>query len=307
MNLILFTRERGSRQVDLLKPRALGLVVLAVATVLTAAFTLGFHVAEQTVQVDPDVRVAQLERELSEQRRVVAEAQQQAREDVEALSVRLGQLQAHVIRIDALGQRLTRMADLEEDEFDFRNPPAQGGPEGGLDPQPVSVPDFVGLLDSVAAQIDDRQRKLGVLEDMLMDRNLRSRVHPAGRPVESGWMSSNFGYRTDPFTGKRTWHDGVDFAGKAGADVVAVAAGVISWSGPRYGYGNLVEINHGNGYATRYAHNRKNLVEVGQMVRKGEVIAEMGSTGRSTAPHTHFEVLREGRKVDPLEFIRASD
>jgi murein DD-endopeptidase MepM/ murein hydrolase activator NlpD len=129
---------------------------------------------------------------------------------------------------------------------------------------------------------------------------------PAGRPITSGWLSSYFGIRTDPFTGKKERHKGLDFAGKLGSDVVAVASGVVTWAGRRYGYGNLVEINHGNGYSTRYGHNDKITVKVGDAVKKGQIIAKMGSTGRSTGPHVHFEVLHKGKQVDPMSYIKTA-
>ena len=122
--------------------------------------------------------------------------------------------------------------------------------------------------------------------------------------MTAGYVSSRFGHRTDPFTGRRAFHKGVDFAGRAGADVVAVASGVVIWSGPRYGYGELVEINHGNGYVTRYAHNADNLVVIGETVKRGQVVARMGDTGRATGPNLHFEVLHNGKAVDPLTYIQ---
>jgi len=139
-----------------------------------------------------------------------------------------------------------------------------------------------------------------------MNQDLNDRVYPQGRPVSSGWISSYFGKRTDPFTGKSANHTGIDFAGKAGAEVVAVADGVVTWSADRYGYGIMVEINHGNGYSTRYAHNSENLVVVGDEVKKGQAVARMGETGRATGPNLHFEVLKSGRRVNPVNFIRES-
>ena len=141
---------------------------------------------------------------------------------------------------------------------------------------------------------------------MLMTRNLQAEVIPAGRPITRGWLSSYYGMRTDPFSGRRAHHSGIDFAGKMGSDVVTVAAGVVTYSGRRSGYGNLVEINHGKGYVTRYGHNSELLVEVGETVKKGQIIAKMGSSGRSTGPHVHFEVLVNGRAVDPKKYILAS-
>ena len=139
---------------------------------------------------------------------------------------------------------------------------------------------------------------------MLSERNLQKASALTGRPINKGWMSSGYGHRTDPFNGRKAWHNGVDFAGVEGADVVAVAAGVVTWSGERHGYGNMIELDHGEGHVTRYGHNKQNRVNVGDVVKKGQVIATMGSTGRSTGPHVHFEVYKHGRAVDPASYIR---
>jgi murein DD-endopeptidase MepM/ murein hydrolase activator NlpD len=140
-----------------------------------------------------------------------------------------------------------------------------------------------------------------------MNRSLEAQILPTGRPIPDGWISSYFGARTDPFTGLREYHKGLDFAGKDGEEIYAVASGLVTWSAARFGYGQMVEINHGNGYITRYAHNRTNLVKVGDVVTKGQRIALMGSTGRSTGPHVHFEVLKNGRVVDPAKYVYAAD
>ena len=155
--------------------------------------------------------------------------------------------------------------------------------------------------------MDDREQQLDILETLLANRKIEDAVFLAGRPIKKGWMSSHFGRRADPFTGRMAIHEGVDFAGKLGSDIVTVGSGVVTWSDNRYGYGRLVEINHGNGFMTRYAHNMENKVTVGDIVKKGQVIALMGSSGRSTGPHVHFEVYKHGRPVDPATYIhRAS-
>jgi len=159
------------------------------------------------------------------------------------------------------------------------------------------------MIDRLDKRVQLRDSQLSALENVILARDLKKQIHPEGRPVNQGFISSYFGEREDPFTGREAYHKGVDFAGSAGEDVVAVAAGVVTWSGERSGYGNLVEINHGDGYVTRYAHNERTLVKVGDTVKRGETIALMGSTGHSTGPHVHFEVLRNGRQVDPLSFI----
>jgi len=216
-------------------------------------------------------------------------------------------MNARMIRLDALGRRLTDMANLEDGEFDFDEPPAMGGPEEPVSTgSNVAVPEVVEAMQTLDLQLDNREAQLGVLESVIANQNLKQRVYPQGRPVGAGWISSYFGKRTDPFTGKPANHTGIDFAGKAGSDVVAVADGVVTWASKRYGYGLMVEINHGNGYTTRYAHNSENLVAVGEEVKKGQVVALMGETGRATGPNLHFEVLRDGRRMNPVNFIRTT-
>ena len=230
-----------------------------------------------------------------------------SQEQLDALTVRIAELQARLVRLDALGKRLTHIADLEEGEFDFDRTPPVGGPETLEMGVSVDVDDFVSTIDDLARTIDDREQQLQVIESLLGSRKIQDDVFIAGRPIKKGWLSSKYGKRTDPFTGRIAWHDGVDFAGKDGSDVIAVAAGVITWAAPRYGYGILVEIDHGGGYTTRYAHSKKALVKAGDIVSKGQVIALLGSSGRSTGPHVHYEVRHRGRSVDPAKFIyRAS-
>ncbi|MCW9023691.1 MAG: M23 family metallopeptidase [Gammaproteobacteria bacterium] len=256
---------------------------------------------------NPDDLSVAIQSEMDAQRLTLKEVTRDAEENMDALALRLGKLQAHVIRLDALGERLTTMAKLDKGEFNFEQPPAQGGPIAKSDDaSQIAVPDFMKSLDDLYLQLEDRSQQLEVLEDMIMTRNLEAEVVPAGRPIKRGWLSSYFGVRTDPFNGRRVHHSGVDFAGKMGSEVVSVAAGVVTFSGRKSGYGNLVEVNHGKGYVTRYGHNSKNLVKVGDTVKKGQVVSAMGTTGRSTGPHVHFEVLLNGRAVNPKKYIHAA-
>lgn len=274
--------------------------ILLPATAMYAGYMIGENAAELT----PTEISMTWHDELESQRQEVENTKRSAQENVNALAMRLGQMQAQMIRLDALGERLTKMAKLDRGEFDFGQPPAQGGPANDVNQSSMSIPDFLSAIDTLSKQIDDRSEQLGVLESMLMNRNLQAEVLPAGRPIKRGWTSSFFGMRTDPFTGKLEFHKGMDFAGKMGSDIVAVASGVVTYAGDRYGYGNLVEINHGNGYVTRYGHCEKIDVKVGDTVKKGQLIAQMGSTGRSTGPHVHFEVWRNGRVVNPERYIK---
>ncbi|MEL7448280.1 MAG: M23 family metallopeptidase [Pseudomonadota bacterium] len=307
MNIILFSKSRGSsKQVDLLTPSVLSLAALVVAGVLAVAFAGGFLYASNTLHVDPDVRIVELEAQVRQQADELELTRRDASENLAALAVRIGQMQSHVIRLDALGRRLTQMANMEDGEFDFDSAPAQGGPESSsvVEPVKLQAPEIMDVLDRLDGTIEDREQQLAVLENLLQSRRLHDEVHPGGRPILSGWMSSYYGTRIDPFTGNKARHEGIDFAGKAGAKIISVAAGVVTYSGDRHGYGNMIEINHGNGLSTRYAHNQANLVAVGDKVEKGQVVALMGSTGRATGPNLHFEVRKNGRTVDPLKFVR---
>lgn len=213
-----------------------------------------------------------------------------------------GLLQARIARLEALGGRLADLASFEE-EFDFYSAPAVGGPEDILEHDPMSQADIRQALVQLNLHLDRREQELKAIDGLLSDRQLQQERYLAGRPVSSGWLSSQYGKRIDPFHGRTAWHRGVDFAGKPGSDILAVASGVVVWSGDRYGFGTMVEINHGNGFVTRYAHNSQNNVRIGDVVTKGQVIAQMGSSGRSTGPHVHFEVLKNGQQVDPRNYI----
>jgi murein DD-endopeptidase MepM/ murein hydrolase activator NlpD len=306
MQLILVSSGRGHLGQLHLSSRRLWLALGTLACLVCGlAFWGGLRMASVFGVADPRGQVAQWQADIETQKAMLDGTQRAVQQHLDALALRLGQMNAHVVRLDALGARLTQMAGLDDGEFDFATPPSLGGPEEPvLGADAMQVSGIVAALEGLDAQLDDRRRQLGVLEDLLLDRKLQEEVHPEGRPVSAGYISSSFGNRTDPFTGRKAFHKGIDFAGRAGAEVIAVASGVVIWSGPRYGYGELVEVNHGNGYVTRYAHNANNLVAVGDTVKRGQVIAQIGDTGRATGPNLHFEVLHNGRAVNPLTYIR---
>lgn len=304
MDIILVSRRHGSSTHI---PRWLGKwVVPLFAVVMLGTFYVGYRVGapihEMALSKDA---MMQWENEINNQKAEVEKISRLTYEQLDALTVRLAELQARLTRVDALGERLVQVAGLEDGEFDFTLMPGVGGPEmssgEGMSYRP---PSFMEALDQLDNHIVSRSHQLSILESVLQNRSIEAQTFVAGRPVGSGsWMSSRFGYRTDPFTGRITWHNGLDFAGRQGIDVMAVAAGVVVYSADRGGYGNTVDINHGGGYVTRYAHNKENLVSVGDIVEKGQPIALLGSTGRSTAPHVHFEVYLNGRAVDPAPYI----
>ncbi len=306
MKVVVFRKGlQGVRQIDLASPVYIASALAVVAFLFVTGFSAGSFLSQRNANGADLAEVRELRNQLNQSLTAIESTRRESEDTLDALAIRLGRMNAHVIRLDALGQRLTEMAKLEDGEFDFGTDPAIGGP---LEPEFVSggqVADVHESLDLLAGQLSDREKQLNVLETMLLNQHLSQRTYPEGRPVKSGWLSSYFGKRTDPFTGKTAWHKGVDFAGKDGDDIIAVAAGVVTYSGDRYGYGRMVEIDHGKGYVTRYAHNRENLVEVGEEVARGQVIGLMGQTGRATGPNLHFEVLLKGKGVDPVKFINA--
>ncbi len=298
MNIIFVGKFRGKP----LRCQLEGSRQLIVCSVIISLFSgllvsAGYWYGKTNAAVD---QLVELEYEISEQKSLIIKARQSAVFELDALAARLGTMQANVIRLNALGQRLVRVAKLDKKEFDFKNAPAYGGPS---EKESVAGLDFVNVVASLDQQLTSREAQLNILEEVIMNRQLRRESKPRGRPITKGWTSSYFGKRADPFTGKLAMHKGMDFAGKEGSKIVAVASGVVTWSGDRYGYGGLIEINHGNGYTTRYGHNAELLVKVGDSIEKGQTISLMGSTGRSTGPHVHFEVLKNDRQIDPSKFV----
>ena len=302
MNVIVFSRRLGrARQFELGRPVALTVTIAVVVALLSGVLFAGVQLGRSGVL--PTAQVGDWGTTLEKQRLQVIDAKRDLQERLDALASRVGQMNAHVIRLDALGRRLTEMAHLDKGEFNFDSAPAVGGPEGLVEGALVGSADITSMLDGLSQQIKDRERQLSVLESLISTRNLSTQIVPGGRPVTQGWISSYFGQRTDPFTGRLAYHRGLDFAGPAGSQVVAVASGVVTYAKERFGYGKTVEINHGNGYVTRYAHNQRLLVVAGDTIQKGQPISLIGSTGRSTGPHLHFEVLKQGRSVDPMSFV----
>ena len=306
MNVVIFGKGFGKpRQLSLSGLMAGIVAVVAVAFVMTIGFAGGHWYSSATGSGISTSRLTDLNEQLVEQRETIDAIRQGNEDTLDALAVRIAQMNARMIRLDAVGRRLTEMADIDDGEFNFDSEPALGGPEEPMAAgSNVPVSEVLEAMTSLDYQLDSREAQLAVLESVIMNQNLSERVYPQGRPVKSGWLSSYFGKRTDPFTGKPANHTGIDFAGKHGDEIISVADGVVTWSGDRFGYGIMVEINHGNGYSTRYAHNSENLVAVGDEVRKGQVVGRMGETGRATGPNLHFEVLHNGRRVNPVKFIR---
>ena len=265
---------------------------VAATAVLVAGAAIG--ASAQSAQVN------HLRQQVAAQESRHDETRRAAQREVNALAARLGELQAQANRLNALGDRLTRVAQLGDGEFDFNKPVGIGGVGPVRD---MAAGELRGGMGQVDAELAASGSQLSVLEALLFNRELDNNAVPSRSPVASSYITSGFGRRADPFGGGAAYHKGIDFDASTGDTVMAVADGVVSYSGVRSGYGNVVEVDHGNGYVTRYAHNSRNVVKVGDLVRVGQQVARAGSTGRSTGAHVHFEVWENGRVVNPRKFL----
>jgi len=223
---------------------------------------------------------------------------------ITALTIKLAELQSQVLRLNALGERLADDANIPEKEFNFSQLPASGGPATHTSLVNSKTLEQLFLeIEQFEGEINYEEKQLQMLESLTFGHHIQNNAYLSGRPIAKGWLSSYYGVRKDPFNGKPAMHKGVDFAGKENTAIIATASGVVTWASKRYGYGQLIEINHGDGLATRYGHNKDLLVNVGDVVNKGQTIARMGSTGRSTGPHVHYEILRNNKQINPIKFV----
>lgn len=242
--------------------------------------------------------------ELSDNAQVETNLVEIKKQQLTALTIKLAELQSQVLRLNALGERLADNADIPEKEFNFQQLPPSGGPSTVIDE--TTLKSFTELLNEVSmleASLKHEENQLQMLESLNFGHHIEKTRYLSGRPITRGWLSSYYGMRKDPFHGRPAMHKGIDFAGKEDGAIIATAAGVVSWADERYGYGQLIEINHGDSLKTRYGHNKKLLVSVGDVVTKGQIIARMGSTGRSTGPHVHYEILHNDKQINPLKFV----
>jgi murein DD-endopeptidase MepM/ murein hydrolase activator NlpD len=220
------------------------------------------------------------------------------------MAVKVGHMQAQLLRLDVLGERLARLAGFKLQDLRFGETPGQGGAASTMPGQDLSMGDIDRKIDELSEQLDERGDRLGLLDSLFTLGRAKQQLIPSMLPVEGGWYSSNYGWRIDPFTGQRAFHEGVDFMADRGMPIRAAAGGLVVYSGFHPQYGNMVEIDHGNGLVTRYAHASKRLVKVGDVVLRGTPIAEVGKTGRATGTHLHFEVRRHGAPQNPTKFLR---
>lgn len=302
MNVIIVSKFlRSPRKFCLSDPRTALTAAAGVGLALLVAFGIGF--ATRGASGAAMAEVEKLRENLASQNLELAQAREEAQVEINALAARLAELQAQSNRLNALGERLTRIGKLEDGEFDFEIAPPLGGGDGEVG-HAVPMFDLTGRLDGVAAELQRSGHQLELLEALMLDRDVDLNLMPSGMPVASGYASSGFGSRLHPISGLAHQHRGIDFAGPRGTPVLAVADGVVIFSGRDGGYGNKVLVDHGSGYTTLYAHNHRNLVKVGDRVRAGEQLAEMGRTGSATGNHVHFEVWRNGVAVNPRQYLQ---
>ncbi|WP_166767935.1 M23 family metallopeptidase [Xanthomonas arboricola] len=269
--------------------------------VLGAVLGLGMLIGVGASTATGMVTNSALQAKVARQQAELAQAQRASQAQVNALAARMGELQAQATRLNALGERLTEMGKLKDGEFDFDAPVGVGGGDEPVSDMPVGS--LKQTLGQVEQQFSASGQQLNVLAALMFDHQLEQNSVPSRMPIRNTYITSGFGGRADPFDGGSAFHKGVDFHANVGDPVMSVADGVVSYAGVRGGYGNVVEVDHGNGYVTRYAHNSRLVVKVGDLVRAGQQVARAGSSGRSTGAHVHFEVWADGRVVNPRKFL----
>jgi murein DD-endopeptidase MepM/ murein hydrolase activator NlpD len=302
MNIILVSEKLAkARTITLDMPHLALLGIGAIAAVIAVAALLQY----MTLRFAADLKLPYLQSLLlSAQHEQHEKNQSYLRENLNAMAIKLGQMQAQLLRLDTLGDRLARFAGFKPQDLMFDQIPGRGGAISAVPSHDLSLGDFSRQLDQLTKQLDDRSDSLGILDSLFTLDGAKKRLVPTMVPVEGGWYSSNYGWRIDPFSGQRAFHEGIDFMAEQGTPVKAAAGGVVVYSDFHPQYGNMIEIDHGNELITRYAHNSTRLVQVGEVVLRGEKIAEVGKTGRATGTHLHFEVRQRGAPQNPAQFLR---
>lgn len=297
MKLTLLFRSNKARFVININKQKLLLALLAIS---------GFFLVSSRSTHSPEENIARIQYAktgLDEQANEVSVLKTNTEQRMAGVMLKLADMQSQILRLDVLGSRLVEQAKLNPAEFSFNQMPSMGGPLGSM-PVEIQVEDvLLSKMSSMLGRIQSKAQELSVLESIMLSHHINQESRLEGKPISSGWLSSYYGIRKDPFNGLPAMHKGLDFAGKEGEPVLSTGAGIITWSGSRYGYGELVEIDHGGGLVTRYGHNKKVNVKIGDVVTKGQSIAVMGSTGRSTGPHVHYEVILKGKPQDPLPYV----
>jgi murein DD-endopeptidase MepM/ murein hydrolase activator NlpD len=223
------------------------------------------------------------------------------RENLDAMARKLGEMQAKMMQLEALGERVSGLAGVTPTELKV------GDGRGGVlvSGRPLSLEELQSTLADLDRLSVQRNDLLTVMESRLFDQRIKKLMIPTAQPVQVGSLGSAFGWRIDPFSGRSALHTGLDFQAEPGTPILAAAGGVVVTAETHFAYGNMVEVDHGNDLVTRYAHASRLLVKKGDIVKRGQKVAEVGSTGRSTGPHLHFEVMVQGVYQDPRKFLAA--
>ncbi len=305
MHIILVSNRLATAKSISLSVRhlLLGMALLA-ATIVVLSSSMFYLVVRHAAEVKLPLLQTLL---LSAQEQQTQNAKDFMRQNLNAMAVRLGQMQAQLIRLDALGERLSALAGIKPQEFRMNEPPGRGGAlPTSIPAQDLSMNELSWQLDALSRHMENRYDYMGILENRLFDAKVKKKLMPTVKPVDVDWNASSFGWRIDPITGQNAMHEGVDFLVDTGTPIHAAADGlvVVAEFHPQYGY--VVDIDHGNDFTTRYAHASKLLVKAGDLVQRGAIIAESGSTGRSTGPHVHFEVRYKGVAQNPNRFLQVS-
>ncbi|RZI43595.1 M23 family metallopeptidase [Herbaspirillum sp. HC18] len=303
MQIILLHPRFSAKTVTLTRWHLALLTLAFLSSVVLAAFFLFYltfrHATDLNIPVVRDVVATAAQDDASKKDKYV-------KENLAAMAMRLGEMQAQLMRLDALGERVQGLAGVKPQEFNFRELPGRGGAEpSSLKDKPVSMQEFQQLLDAMSRDVEQRADYMNVVETTLMSHKIKSKLLPTIQPVNVSYNASGFGWRFDPFTGRQAFHEGIDFAASVGTAIVAAAGGVVIASEYHHQFGNMIEIDHGNDIVTRYAHCSRVNVKVGDIVRRGQRVGDVGSTGRSTGSHLHFEVLVKGIQQDPHKFLSA--
>ncbi len=263
-------------------------------------YQLGYHNA--SIPAESESEIASLKEMVSKERENLQQVKANTENNLDALAIKLGSLQAKLLRLEAIGERLVSAVDVDIDKEVFKEAPAMGSASDGEEGRAQTSLDLLMGIDRLSDQLATQDKQLSTLEKVLTERDVKKEVVPSGMPVK-GYISSGFGGRVHPISGKYKGHQGVDIPGKTGTKIKAVAGGVVVASKRISGYGNMVEVKHADGYSTLYAHNKRNIVKKGDIIEKGQSVALLGSTGRSTGPHVHFEVRKHGKAVNPMRYI----
>lgn len=302
MNIILVSDSLAKSRIVTISQSQ---IIMAVCGFISAGFMFALGTYWVTMKYAVDIQnpfIQSLISTLTQQKTQAAE--KEMREQLNSLAVKLGELQARLMRLDAFGERLGKAAGVKPEEFRFSEIPGQGGPVPSKAlSEEISFKDFEIRIKEISRSLDDRSDKLGMYDSVLMAGRLAAKAIPTTLPVVTGYHSSNFGYRIDPFNGHQAFHTGVDFIAAPGSEILAAAGGVVSAAEVHSEYGRMIDVDHDNGLTTRYAHLSKMSVKIGDIVLKGQRIGELGQTGRATGPHLHFEVRQNSVPLNPNRFL----